>query len=161
MDLQWGYVADTVMGGVSQGSLSEEIVAGRQAWRLRGSISLDNNGGFIQMAADLPPRGGALNASSFSGVAFEAIDVAAFEGLRRGETYNVHLRTADLTRPWQSYRQSFMAGAVWETHRIAFEDFEPHRASAPLDLSRLRRIGVLAIGRPFQADIAIADMRLV
>lgn len=41
------------MGGVSSGSLAREDFAGRTANVLRGSVSLENNGGFIQMATNL------------------------------------------------------------------------------------------------------------
>ena len=46
----WEFVSDTVMGGVSSGGVAEEIVGGRNATVLRGKVSLENNGGFIQMA---------------------------------------------------------------------------------------------------------------
>mgnify|MGYP003639105709 FL=1 len=49
----WTYVADSVMGGVSRGQASTEQVAGRKAMRLKGTVSTDNGGGFIQMAFDL------------------------------------------------------------------------------------------------------------
>lgn len=150
-DLSFGLVTDTVMGGVSQGTLTQEMVQGRQAYRLRGMVSLENNGGFIQMAADLQPDGSATDASAFAGI---QIDLTG-----NGETYNIHLRTSDLTRPWQSYRQSFIAGPEWETHRIPFTDFAPHRTQTPLDITKLRRIGILAIGRAFQADISVSDLQ--
>ena len=44
----WEFVSDTVMGGVSEGSVAEEIVGGCDATVLRGTVSLENNGGFIQ-----------------------------------------------------------------------------------------------------------------
>lgn len=133
------------MGGRSSGTLTRETVQGREARRLRGSVSLENNGGFIQMAADV------LEASNFTGIEFSATG--------NSETYNIHLRTSDLTRPWQSYRQSFIAGPDWETHRIPFTDFAPHRTDAPLDLSKLRRIGIIAIGREMEADVSVAHVR--
>lgn len=152
---QWSYVADTVMGGVSRGTLTRQTVEGRQAARLRGQVSLENNGGFVQMALDIPfgsgPSAQPQGASGFTGIALEAIG--------NGETYNVHLRTSDVTRPWQSYRQSFISGPSWETHRIAFTDFEPHRIDAALDVSKLRRLGILGIGRVFEVDVSIADIR--
>ncbi|MBV6658119.1 MAG: CIA30 family protein [Devosiaceae bacterium] len=139
------------MGGVSRGTLHQEQVQGRPAWRLRGDVSLENNGGFIQMAADLQPGGAPLDVSGFASIAFEATG--------NGETYNLHLRTSDLTRPWQSYRQSFIAGPDWQTHRVPFSDFAPHRTEAPLDLTTLRRLGFLAIGRAFEADLSIGAVR--
>ncbi len=171
--LELQLITDTVMGGVSQGTLTRETVQGREAVRMRGRVSLDNNGGFIQMAANLSPLGSGpsaqprddgspLDASAFSGIELVATDTIAALGLRpnrEGETYNVHLRTTDITRPWQSYRQSFIAGPQWETHRIPFTDFVPHRIDTPLDVTRLTRIGIVAIGREFEADISVANIR--
>lgn len=147
----WQFIADGVMGGVSQGTMTRETVDGREAYRMRGAVSLENNGGFIQMALDLSPDGTAVDASAFSGI---ALDV-----LGNSETYNLHLRTTDVTRPWQSYRQSFIAGPTWETHRIAFTDFAPHRIESALDVTKLRRIGILAIGRAFAADVSVGGLR--
>lgn len=144
-------ITDTVMGGVSSGTLTRETVGGREAYRMRGMVSLENNGGFVQMAADINPDGALFDASAFTGI---ELDVTG-----NTETYNIHLRTSDLTRPWQSYRQSFIAGPEWETHRIPFTDFTPHRTEMPLDITKLRRIGILAIGRVFEADVSVARLR--
>ena len=148
----WEYVADRVMGGVSNGSMSRETVAGRPAIRMQGDVSLDNNGGFIQVALDLAPEGKSINASGWRGI---ALDVYGNE-----QEYNVHLRTDDVRRPWQSYRCSFSASASWETLLLPFVEFTPYRIDAPLDLKTLRRIGIVAIGRVFTADIAIGGVRL-
>ena len=48
----WAYLADTVMGGVSQGSA--EFDAG--ALRLTGQGSTKNNGGFIQVRTRIDPN---------------------------------------------------------------------------------------------------------
>ncbi len=147
----WTLVADTVMGGRSGGTLAREAVLGRTALRLSGRVSLENDGGFLQAALDLSPDGGTVDARGFSGIALEVAG--------NGERYNVHLRTADVVRPWQSYRASFEATRNWRTVRLPFEVFRPHRIEAPLDLARLRRIGIVAIGRAFAADVAVAAVR--
>lgn len=168
-------VTDTVMGGHSSGTLTREMVQGREAYRLRGMVSLENNGGFVQMAADLNTDGSTMDMSAFTGIELDVIDSSLALGHSIGsgpmdqprspnrdgntETYNIHLRTSDLTRPWQSYRQSFIAGSEWETHRIAFTDFAPHRTDTPLNLTKLRRIGILAIGREFEADVSVGGLR--
>lgn len=35
-----------------------------------------------------------------------------------------------------------------------------HKTDAPLNISKLRRLGVVAIGRVFQADISISGLSL-
>ena len=118
---------------------------------MAGEVSLANNGGFLQMALDLAPDGEQVDASGFSAI---EIDVRG-----NGETYGLHLRTADVTRPWQSYRQSFTAAPEWQRIRFPFPAFEAHRIDAPLGVSRLRRVGLVAIGRAFAADLALAEIR--
>ena len=71
------------------------------------------------------------------------------------------LGTSDLTRPWQSYRQSFRADPQWRTAYFRFEEFVPYRTDVPLNTQRLRRIGVVAIGRAFSADLAVGGVRLM
>jgi hypothetical protein len=150
---RWEYVSDRVMGGVSTGGLEREEVAGRPAMRLTGSVSLENNGGFVQMALDLSPSGQGIDARGY-----EALEIDVFGN---GETYNVHLRTADVVRPWQSYRSRFEAAREWRTVKLPLHAFSPHRLDAPLDLSTLRRIGIVAIGEAFEADVAVGGLRLV
>ena len=149
---RWRLVTDQVMGGVSHGTLRPETVAGRPALRMQGDVRLENNGGFVQMALDLAPSGAAVDVDGWTGFEIEAFG--------NGARYNLHLRTADMTRPWQSYRQAFEAPAAWRTLRLPFAGFGPHRIDAPLDLKRLKRIGFVAIGRAFHADLAVAAVRL-
>jgi hypothetical protein len=150
---RWQVLTDQVMGGVSRGQLTREIVDGREALRLRGDVSLANDGGFVQMALDLSPGGAAIDVSRWGGIELTV----------RGEdeAYGLHLRTADLLRPWESYRQGFRATSAWQTLRLPFSGFAAHRTEIPLDLRRLRRLGLVAIGRAFAADLALADLRLV
>ena len=147
----WQLFTDQVMGGVSTGTMSRELVGGRLAIRMRGDIRLENNGGFVQLALDLSPNAGVVDASEWSGIELDLYG--------DGQEYGMHLRTSDLTRPWQSYRQSFRALPEWQTIRLPFAVFSPYRTEIPLDLRRLRRLGLAAIGRAFSADLAIGGLR--
>ena len=144
---RWQFIADTVMGGVSRGGLVAEVVDGRAGLHLTGEVSLENNGGFVQAGLDLSPAGH-LDARGWSGIEL------AVRG--NGETYNLHLRTADTRIVWQSYRASFRAGPQWERVRLPFADFTPYRIDRPLDLSALRRLGLVAIGRAMAADLSVS-----
>jgi hypothetical protein len=147
---RWELFTDQVMGGVSQGIMSREAVLGRPAVRMQGVVSIENNGGFVQVALDLAPDGGAIDATRFLGI---EIDVTG-----NGENYDCSLRTIQTVRPWQSYRQSFQAGPVWTRTRLSFESFSAHRIDAHLDLRILRRISLVAIGRAFQADLSVSRL---
>lgn len=145
---EWRLVTDRVMGGVSDGRLSEAEIDGRRALCLAGRVRLENDGGFVQMALDLSPDGRPVDASRFAGLALEVTG--------NGERYGLHLRTADVVRPWQSYRASFEAGPGWHRVALPFSAFAAHRVTAPLDPSRLRRIGLVAIGRAFDARLCVS-----
>nr|WP_299046785.1 CIA30 family protein [uncultured Tateyamaria sp.] len=149
---EWEYVADTVMGGVSRGQAREVALAGRAATRLTGTVSLDNNGGFVQIAFDLA-GGEPFDASGYTGIALDVFG--------NGAEYDLRLRTDALTRPWQSFRTTFTAPAVWTTIDLPFTAFKPHRTEAVFDPAGLRRIGILAIGREMDADVAVAAVRLI
>ena len=147
----WVLISDRVMGGVSAGTMRREVVQGREAIHMQGEVSLENNGGFLQVALDLGDAGGEVDARHWDGI---RLDV-----LGNDQIYNLHLRTSDIHRPWESYRQSFSAPSHWTTVKLPFSGFTPHRTECPLNAARLRRVGIVAIGREFEADISIADIR--
>lgn len=138
------------MGGVSHGHVAREMEDGQPVYRLTGSVSLENNGGFVQMAFDLDEGGRAFDASGWKGIELDT----------RGndELYDLRLRTAQLTRPWQSFRTAFVAPRDWERIRFPFGAFDPHRTDALFDPACLRRLGVLAIGRVFNADVSVRSV---
>ncbi len=149
---RWALLTDTVMGGVSQGRLEATTIDGRPCLRMSGLVRLENDGGFIQMALDLTADGGPIDAAAWTGL---ALDLRG-----NGEAYGLHLRTTVVTRPWQSYRQTFVAPARWTTIRLPYAGFTPHRLDAPFDPRQLRRLGLVAIGRAFAADLAMSGLRL-
>lgn len=139
------------MGGMSAGQLRTERVAGRPARHLTGTVSLANNGGFLQMAMDLAADGSTVDASACAG-----LELTVYGD---GGAYGVHLRSSDLRRPWQSYRARFTAPPAWTTLTLPFDAFEAHRTDTPLDTTRLRRIGLIAIGTPGPVDLALGRLR--
>lgn len=149
---QWRAVSDRVMGGVSEASLVYDAVDGKACLRLTGDVRLENNGGFIQAALDLAQPGKRLDASAYTGIRLVV----------RGndQQYSLHLRTPDAVRPWQSYRAHFNAGPEWQTIDLPFDTFVPYRLELALDTRKLTRIGLVAIGREFSADLLIARVSL-
>jgi hypothetical protein len=147
----WRLVTDGVMGGVSNGQLLPDTIAGRPCLHMTGSVRLENNGGFVQAALDLAED------RSFDASGYDGLELAVYGN---DEQYNLHLRTDDVWLPWQSYRASFVAEPRWQTLRLPFSGFTPYRIGADLDLSRLERIGVVAIGRAFEADLCIGGVAL-
>ena len=147
----WRVITDTVMGGVSSAELVLDSVDNRDCLRLRGEISLENNGGFVQAALDLEGT--------------RAVDASAYKGLTldvygNNEGYNLHLRTNDVWLPWQSYRSGFQAPVGWHTIRLPFVSFKGYRIGSQLDLRHLKRIAIVAIGKAYKADLCVGSVAL-
>ena len=147
----WRIFTDGVMGGVSSGELSADTVDGKACLRMRGNVRLENNGGFIQTALDVENTK-AADASAYTGFLLEVYG--------NNQEYNMHLRTSDVWLPWQSYRASYSATASWQTIRLPFTEFRGYRIGKQLDLTRLERISLVAIGRAFTAELCIAKLAL-
>lgn len=145
---QWVYFADTVMGGVSEGQASFDDTAEGPAIHLWGDVSTANNGGFIQVRADV--RGSVPEGAK--GIALRV----------RGndEGYVIHLRTRSSRLPWQYYQGSFTASGTWQEIRIPFDAFKASgrlmRALRPQDLVTM---GIVAYGRDYQADLYVSEVR--
>ena len=148
----WEFVSDSVMGGVSSGAVAEETVGGRNATVLRGKVSLENNGGFIQMAFDLNEGSADVDVSAWDGIGMDVYG--------DGDTYDIRLRTAQLNRPWQSFRADFVGEPHWQKIKIPFSSLVSHRVDAAFDSTCLRRIGILAIGRERDAYVAVSNIGL-
>lgn len=141
----WRLVADQVMGGVSSGTLVATERDGADCVCMSGEVRLENNGGFLQILRDLPPAH--RDASAYHGVLLEVAG--------NDDAYGLHLKTGDVQRPWQSYRATFTATPQWSTILVPFALFRAHRLNAPFDLTDLRRLALVAIGRAFHAEVCV------
>jgi len=150
---RWIGFTDQVMGGVSSARYGVMEEDSRRFLRLQGRVSLENNGGFVQVALSL------VNDS-------RAFDASAFDGIRlrvrgNGEGYYIHLRTRDCLLPWQYYAAPFSAGAEWRDVVIPFSAFQPAALRRGLDASSLTRIAVVGAKRQFEADVSVARLEFV
>jgi hypothetical protein len=143
----WRLITDGVMGGLSSGEIAQDEIEGRGCLRLRGNVRLENRGGFLQAALDIQ-RTAAADASGYQGLLLEVFG--------NDRDYNLHLRTADVWLPWQAYRASFHAPPRWRVIKLPFQEFSGYRIGTQLDLKHLERIGLLAIGDEFAADLCVA-----
>ena len=147
---EWRLFTDRVMGGVSDATSSLETIEGRRCLRLRGRVSLENNGGFIQVALPLAQGGRPFDASEFKGVR------AWVRG--NGKTYHIHLRTAQTRLPWQYFSAAFDSTPIWRPVDLPFDGFKPENLQAKLDARGIERIAVVAIGEEFEADVAVSRL---
>jgi len=144
----WSYLADTVMGGVSTGEARIENLDKGRTIHLTGSVSTENNGGFIQVRANV----GAGSAKGLKGVRL----------LVKGnsDSYYIHLRTSGSMLPWHYYQQEFKAPNKWIEIKLPFSDFEPSSLMLrkKLDVGGIKTLGVVANGKDYEADIWLAEV---
>ena len=146
----WVYFTDTVMGGVSKGNLEFREGKDESYYRLTGFVSEENNGGFIQFATGI-----------------SGIPKKAYEGIRikvRGnnENYQLHIRTRLTPAPWQYYSYQFFASDEWQTIDLPLDSFDKSNFYQPksFNASNIRSIGVVAIGKEYDAQIDLARIEL-
>jgi hypothetical protein len=150
LGVKWRLVTDGVMGGLSKGNLILDNYKGRNCLRMRGDVTTENNGGFVQIALPLSDKE-PFDASAYTGVELEVSG--------NKESYNIHFRTDSLWFPWQSYRYSFTTSPDWQTHRIPFARLTPYKTAQIFSQNEIIRIGLVAIGREFQADLYLASIK--
>ncbi|RYH02273.1 NADH ubiquinone oxidoreductase [Salipiger sp. IMCC34102] len=146
----WRFISDQVMGGASEGAAELRHEDGRSFAALRGEVSTDNGGGFLQVRREvegLPKETRAL----------------AFDVRGNGEMYEVHLRTVNSDRPWHYYTARFTAPAHWETVTLPLSDFESNGRGLTAELrpQDLRGIGLVAYGRDYTARLDMAQIETV
>ena len=145
----WKLITDGVMGGVSQGTIKKTGSGDTSCVSLTGTVSTENNGGFIQIAYDID-KPLSQKIKQYQGI------LVTVRG--NGEKYNVHLRTSDLWFPWQAFRSTFTTDGKMETIKLPFDSFTAYKTGQALKVENLKRIGIVAIGREFNADICVASL---
>ena len=145
---KWVYFADTVMGGVSEGQAQFQNTDQGPTMHLSGVVSTENNGGFIQVRAELPKG----TVGTVKGIKI------IFKG--NGETYNLHLRNAATLLPWHYYAATFTAKGEWSELRIPFDTFERSARILPrvINPASLKSVGIVAYGKDYTADIMVSEV---
>lgn len=158
---EWSGFTDQVMGGISEGKLLREKIDGRDCNVMKGKVSTYNNGGFIQMATDLskdPATILTVDASKWDGVELEVYH----DGDEDRENFNIHLRNPACTRQFSSYRATFeVEKGKWQHIKVPFSDFKGHGPGAidtKFDNSTLRRMSIVAIGKPMEVYLGIGKV---
>jgi peptide methionine sulfoxide reductase msrA/msrB len=147
---RWQLVTDQVMGGVSSGNIQFLPFERRFCMRLTGTVSLENNGGFIQARLYFDPNQKPLDAHGFDGVTLRT------KG--NGQTYALHLRSKDTILPWQYYQAEFAARPTWQEIKIPFKEFKSASLKTSLDTKTLTSIAVVAMKKERQADLWVDEI---
>ncbi|WP_166253459.1 CIA30 family protein [Marinobacter salicampi] len=140
----WTLVSDQVMGGVSSGTLRQEDRYGSSCACLSGRTRLENNGGFLQMKLEIEPDH--LRAD-YGGLFIELLGGA--------HDYNLHVKTDQLEKPWQSFRCTLQAEPRRTRFVVPYSQLQAHRTDAELQPANIRSVAVVAIGSAFDVDVCV------
>ena len=152
MGTTWRLITDRVMGGISDAKHSFGNDDCFNYIQMVGNVSLENNGGFIQMALSLSNESKPFDATSYSGVRFW------IKG--NDEEYYIHLKNNMTRSHRQYYSARFVAPNSWKQIEIPFENFKPNALEDKLTVDSLTRMAVVGAKRAYQADIHIGPMEL-
>ena len=147
----WEFITDQVMGGISSGNyefLEENEI---NFLRMTGEVSLENNGGFIQVRKK--------NANSKE-IIFKGISLNA-----RGNNsdYYVHIRTSFTLLPWQYYQAKFSVTREWEVHNLDLKDFKRSGILLPRKINpkNIKSLALVAFGREYKVKLDVSDISLI
>lgn len=142
----WRVVTDQVMGGVSKAQLFHDT----EGTHLVGDVSLENNGGFIQIQLDRPKE---LSPELYQGVFIEWRSEHA-------QPFELLIKSSQLWMPWQSYRAKAMASQEWQSLFIPFQQFTPYKTQTQLRLDKITKFSVLAGGEDKFVQLSIRQFGL-
>ena len=146
----WEFISDQVMGGVSSGKfeiLNEKDIS---FMRITGKVSLENNGGFIQVRKKINIR---LKQS------IKKIKLTSRGNL---SDYFIHIRTKYTLLPWQYYQLKFKVSNKWETNNLNISSFKRSGSLLPkvINPKNIKSIALVAFGREHDVELDIAEIRL-
>ena len=145
---QWSYFADTVMGGVSDGSAEFQSNGSDNTIRLTGEVSTANNGGFIQVRSSIPWK----LAKGKTGIKLKV------KG--NGEQYYLHVRNSSTRLPWHYYQLGFETSEAWREVELPFASFVKSSSflRAAMNQDTIKTIGIVAYGKEYTADISVMSL---
>ena len=144
----WEFISDQVMGGVSFGSyqiINEENIS---FLKLTGFVSLENNGGFIQVRKKLKTK----KSANFNGIKIKS----------RGNDieYFIHIRTKFTLLPWQYYQGKFFVNSEWQDIKIDLSEFKRSGALLPKDIKaqHILSVALVAFGKKHRVNFDVSEI---
>lgn len=148
---EWTYIADSVMGGISDGGVEFNLVDSNVYALLSGNVSTENNGGFIQIRREL-----------------KNIDLSKAKSIRvyaRGnnEKYYIFLRTTGTILPWQYYSHEFTVNEEYNEFIMPIKDFKKSGTllAKQVNPKKITSVAIVAYGRDHVAEIYVKELEFI
>jgi hypothetical protein len=132
------------MGGVSSAELRPDDRHKSTCTCLAGRTRLEHNGGFVQMKLEIEPS---WSRADYGGLFIELCGAA--------HDYNLHVKTNQLDKPWQSFRCTLPVEPQWIRFIVPYAQLRAHRTDAELQPADIRSVAVVAIGTAFEVDVCV------
>ena len=148
---QWTYIADNVMGGISDGGVEFNLVDSNVYALLSGHVSTENNGGFIQIRREL-----------------KNIDLSKAKSIRlyakgNNEKYYIFLRTTGTILPWQYYSHEFTVNEEYNEFIMPIKDFKKSGTllAKQINPKKITSVAIVAYGRDHVAEIYVKELEFI
>ena len=148
---EWTYIADNVMGGISDGGVEFNLVDSNVYALLSGNVSTENNGGFIQIRREL-----------------ENIDLSEAKSIRvyakgNNEKYYIFLRTTGTVLPWQYYSHEFTVNEEYNEFIMPIKDFKKSGTllAKQINPKKITSVAIVAYGRDHVAEIYVKELEFI
>ena len=136
------------MGGVSDGKVEYFKEDDKSYARMTGIVSLENNGGFIQIRKKM--------------VFSLSNEVKSIKIQVRGnnQEYYIHIRTSGTILPWLYYQAPFIANDKWETQDIKLLEFKRSgiMLAKKINPKNIKSIAIVAYGKEHEAFIDVNNI---
>ena len=144
----WEFISDQVMGGVSFGSYEIFNEGNLSFLKLTGFVSLENNGGFIQVRKKI---------KSLKNIDFKGIKINS-----RGndKEYFIHIRTKFTLLPWQYYQGKFFVNSKWQEIKINLSDFKRSGVLLPqyIKPQHILSVALVAFGKKHRVNLEVSEI---
>ena len=144
----WEFISDQVMGGVSFGSYEILNEGNLSFLKLTGFVSLENNGGFIQVRKNLKD----LKNINFKGIKINS----------RGndKEYFIHIRTKFTLLPWQYYQGKFFVNSDWQEIKLNLSEFKRSGSLLPKDIKtqHILSVALVAFGKKHRVNLDVSEI---
>ena len=147
-ELNWKFISDSVMGGVSEGKI--EFMKDQNSYfaRMTGFVSWENDGGFIQFRKKVRD----INNDFVNGISVNA------KG--NNKKYFVHIRTTGTILPWQYYQAPFVVDEKWKIIKIPYSAFKRSgiMLSKVIDPNNITSIAIVAYGYEHKVMVDVENI---
>ncbi len=144
----WEFISDQVMGGVSFGSYEILNEGNTTFLKLTGFVSIENNGGFIQVRKNL---------KNLKNINFKGIKINS-----RGndKEYFIHIRTKFTLLPWQYYQGKFSVNTEWQEIKINLSEFKRSGSLLPKNVKaqHIVSVAVVAFGKKHRVNLDVSEI---